>query len=732
MITKNDSTNEEPQTTRPATIEDKVCFPKPIQVRSGANAEAPAPWAPWINITPGAGSAQYAAAQAINAAGPPPPDNSYQSIKNEFAVVSVTGSGGGIIIEVAQTGELYLVQSWFSNPGLTSSQVNMFVTQGWTVGQAGQWAPVLTLDGDTIVVTAHSSTYQLERRIRLDGRRIEIQDKLTNPSSNALGLSVGHSIASPGTPKTIRTNGVDPRQPGFVASAPGQYPDNPTIFIGVDQSGVGLVAEDNAFRLESAGATANNSVSLSTAMLGIAGNKSYTMRWALYATGADYFDFINALRTTWNVNFTVDGPWDFFSVESLYTEQSRIFARAQLERKKIKLFALNPWFEYYSYWGLTRDIYTERMQKGMEFIRGVVPDAKFLACMETNLTPVPLTFFGNTIPRNWPIGRQNGGTYGQQSTADMTQVIKNSPWADSVIYDSSGRVLLDAYYVQYYVDPSALNLMVYPTLNNYWQSQATEKIGWLLDTVGFDGIYFDQFSFTGGYLKAGVKDRYTYNFWDEHTVTLNSKYEINSKFADCALVSADARRAWIEMVLSRNKIPVCNTNPSVEQLQSLPTFRFMETPNYNPLDGVAPYSPRFAKGQLGSPLALGAPFFNMSMPSGETWNRAVIAGLRFGLLSSYYWTDFPLDGPLGGGYGPMNHFFPFTPVELHEGWVLGKERLVTCVSGEFFWPHSETPQVLQFDRLGRPREPSVDVVKVDGGYRVNIRLQDWWEIAVVK
>lgn len=726
------SFSEEPISSRPDNLEDKEVGGTPQRLHSEAKVAAPAPWAPWIDITPGAGSAQYAAAQAINAAGPPAPDDSYQSLKNEFARVSVTGSGGGLVIQAGETADLYLVQSWFSYPGSTTIQFNEFVTQGWTVGQAGVWAPSVTLDGDTIIVTTTAATYTLERRIRLNGRRIEIHDTLTNTTSGNIGVEVGHSISSPGTPRTIRINGVDPRELGAPTPAPGQFSDNPTVFIGTTQSGVGLVAEDNAFRLESAGSTANNSVTFETAMLGIAVNTSYTMRWALYATGPDYFDFINALRKDWNVNFTVDGPWDFFSVESLYTEESRVAARLHLARKKIKLFALNPWFEYYSYWGLTREIYAERMQLGMEFIRSVEPDAKFLACVETNLTPVPLTFFGNTIPSNWPIGRQNGGQYGQAATPCMTEVIKKSPWADSVIYDKNGNVLLDAYYVQYYVDPSALNLMVYPTLDNYWQSQATEKISWLLDTVGFDGIYFDQFSYAGGYLKAGVKDRYTYNLWDGHTVTLNKRGQIDTQFADCALLSADARRVWIDMVLQRKKIPVCNTNPSVEQLQHLPTFRFMETPNYNPLNGVAPYSWRCAKGQLGSPLALGAPFFNMSMPSGETWNRAVIAGLRFGVLSYFYWTDFPADGPLGGGYGPMNNFFPFTPVELHEGWVLGKERLVTCVSGEFFWPNENQPTVLQFDRVGRERTPTADIVKTDGGYRINVRLDDWWEIAVIK
>ena len=46
--------------------------------------------------------------------------------------------------------------------------------------------------------------------------------------------------------------------------------------------------------------------------------------------------------------------------------------------------------------------------------------------------------------------------------------------------------------------------------------------------------------------------------------------------------------------------------------------------------------------------------------------------------------------------------FPFTPIELHGGWFVGKERILTAVSGEFGW-RGERPEVdvFVFDELGR-------------------------------
>jgi hypothetical protein len=46
--------------------------------------------------------------------------------------------------------------------------------------------------------------------------------------------------------------------------------------------------------------------------------------------------------------------------------------------------------------------------------------------------------------------------------------------------------------------------------------------------------------------------------------------------------------------------------------------------------------------------------------------------------------------------------FPFTPIELHSGWLVGRERILTCVSGEFGW-RGEKPdvEVFVYDGLGR-------------------------------
>ena len=87
--------------------------------------------------------------------------------------------------------------------------------------------------------------------------------------------------------------------------------------------------------------------------------------------------------------------------------------------------------------------------------------------------------------------------------------------------------------------------------------------------------------------------------------------------------------------------------------------------------------------------------------------------------------------PGGGEYGVLNHLFPFTPVELHEGWVVGKERIITAVSGVFTWPHPTKPACLRFDLRGLRQDGGFHVRRAPEGWQVRVSMEDWKETAVI-
>jgi len=114
--------------------------------------------------------------------------------------------------------------------------------------------------------------------------------------------------------------------------------------------------------------------------------------------------------------------------------------------------------------------------------------------------------------------------------------------------------------------------------------------------------------------------------------------------------------------------------------------------------------------------------------------KSVITYLRHGLLWYHYATDIPEGGGGSGEFGPINRMFPLTPVELHKGWVLGKERIISCVSVDTLWEQEGEPAVRVFDLSGREKDSGdcCRIKKEAGEWRISLRLEDWQEIAVVE
>jgi hypothetical protein len=77
--------------------------------------------------------------------------------------------------------------------------------------------------------------------------------------------------------------------------------------------------------------------------------------------------------------------------------------------------------------------------------------------------------------------------------------------------------------------------------------------------------------------------------------------------------------------------------------------------------------------------------------------------------------------------------FPITPVELHEGYVIGEQRIITAVSGTYRWTGDTAPQVLCFDVTGRTKEIRPQIVRAGAdSWDVTVQIEDWENIAIIK
>ena len=626
---------------------------------------------------------------------------------------------GGMQLRIG--GESFFLASQFSYPA-ELMQYNTLASDH-ADGQAC-WKPrVVMRQAEGVLVNVEAKDYALRRVVTVDGHRICVRDTLVNKSGKPLGLAVYYHLSRNGKPPEdgYRLAGVarDMISGGIAA--------NPTLFLAGERSAAGFLAEDNVLRNQLEVKRRGNVLSAYTRRLGVDAGKSVTLEWTVYPrANTDYFDFVNAVRRDWNTNFTIPGPY--------------VGDTKRIPQRKALIRAIGPWLDFHHNGTQTRDSYAAEVAPLLKEMKRLDPDALCLPKIETNLYTVTRSAIpgGEALPGS----SRKTGRYGYVLNKEQTAILENAmgEWSDSLLRWDDGNIIVDTYYQG--GDPKAernmFNLLLYLKDGNKRFRMFMDQIDFVMG-LGFNGVYVDQFSMDSPFSRL---DRGSYDLWDGHTVDLDEQGRIARKFTDCNLVGATARRKIIDYVTSKGGIIVINGQPTVRETQSLPAIRFQEMGNdgVNPLkfmDGKPPLCFWQARGHLGCPLILGIMWPSKYGPTArERWaeimTKGVITALRNGVLYYYYWSTIPESGPGAGEYGPVNHMFPFTPVELHAGWLVGKERTITCVSGAYHRPGAEKPRCLLFDIKGREKPGDFRFTRTPEGWRVEVNLNDWNEIAVVQ
>ncbi len=396
---------------------------------------------------------------------------------------------------------------------------------------------------------------------------------------------------------------------------------------------------------------------------------------------------------------------------------------------------MTPWLDYDP--GsmdhvIHRSEYKQLMLNAVRALKSSHPDILCVGCIETDWVTIDPSRImgGDKLPR------ASGGPSGPVTlTPDQTRIIDAAslPWKDSYKRTADGDLVLELY-TRGGKPQTAIS--VYPEIGNYQHSFLLGQLRFLIDEVGMDGFYIDQFS------QAWAGSTRTYDGrWDGVSVDIDLRTgRIRNKFVDCSLAGIPARLELCQYALSRGKIVIANTYATSMPEQSLPVYRFSETCwVFDPMSWEDSTKPpavsRMFQGHLGSPIGLGV----LAGPSKQDLARRIMKGvvtyLRNGLVYYHYaCPDPPMMGKGSGDFGPVNHMFPITPLELGEGWIIGKERILAATSLDTLWEKRGKPVVRVFDLRGRAlnADDRCNVRREKGKWRVLLSLRDWQEIAVVE
>lgn len=520
------------------------------------------------------------------------------------------------------------------------------------------------------------------RHVQQRDEWILVSDTFTNRTAKNLPLVHRHRVTGDSAWKKVWLAGLSPSTLTSTSSEPG----NPTAYGAGDKVGIGVIPLDDVFQVHVTSFTTENQVGLADNQLALKPGAAYTAQWAILPTARpDYYAFLNALRRLRDVNFTLKGSFAFLRADP------RIGAMKWSDRQCTDFIRFKN--AHFLSSGISWPRYKGRYPQGTAFqrmdwsatrqqisrLRKLVPEAKHLKYYHCFIDVLDESV---------------------EKYADARLLLADGTHAD-------------------YGQPE--NRIYVPTHENAFGRDVSRNVEIMLapqpDGLGCDGVYWDEFEYS----------RYQYAYrvaedgrgglpWDGVSADIDPKtLKIVRLKSSVELISQPFRLALARSILARGPL-VGNGQPHTRTMVQLHFPRFVETGSIS----------RCSLAQTFSPIALGD---HLTERSEQDAYRVMLRALDFGCL--YYWYNDMTVAPTHPHL--TSYMFPATPIELGEGYMIAKERIVTNRSGLFGWGDSSRHEVHVFDDQGReaPGFKAPTVVQ-DGATFTELRLPEDFSAAIVR
>jgi hypothetical protein len=541
---------------------------------------------------------------------------------------------------------------------------------------AGQWLQTPQATAAEPIARGQSASaewscgaWQVERTVTVHDDHVAVADRLTNTSDALQGVIVEHFAAIADQPAEVRLAG----QPTTPMPAQARSGYHPSVYLRWPDCGLALLAEDDLLRAHNVSFREPERFGIGDDHLGLEGGQSVTLEWSIYPTpGGDYWDFVNAARRDWDVNFTIPGPFVFGSG-----------VRAGHEP------------QWYAQWMRDRDV---------KIVCGGIPQyPDGMYAHGTGILHAPewvanerdwISKMREAAPESVPVCYFHAQA--------CTEPGGEEKYADSRLLDAQGNHL--GYPYRYRIPLYA------PTLGNSYGQALPAFIDVILEEIGAAGVYWDEMSHS--VLWYAEDDE-----WDGVTVAIDlTTHEVTRRIACIPLLTQPLRLSLVKKIRDAGAFLMANTQAPTRTMTQQKIVRFVETGSFTAVRGA----------HIGCPLGLGN--HHDDGTTAEAARNALGIIRESGLYYGHHYVREPEEWNF---FEPM---FPFTPVELHEGVLIGTDRIVTATSGRFGFPDGAEAEVYVVGSDGlRVEEPDVQEVVEEGNRLYEIRIPgDQFAIVVRK
>ena len=579
-------------------------------------------------------------------------------------------------LKPAPTGPLPVYEPVKEFPKAWSGLKNTASTVTLTVnGESFTVASAFTApDGKTY--KGSSPFYAHTRKVIERGEWVEVHDTFKNLTNENVPIIQSHRCA-------IGADRVKDVYLSCVRMPSGQgrksTPENPTALMTTAKSGLGLLPLSDVFRVHGDQTAEKDGIAIGDRQFVLKAGGEYTSEFAIVPVAKpDLWTFINATRRMMNVNFEMKVLSAFLSHREPTYDWSDNMLKKFIDNKSANV--------------ISKGLYCARW-------KGRVPQG--LAWQELVKDPKNRAYYTDArdrIKRLYPDGSVKFSLYYHCFIDVMDESIEK--YKDCRRLDANGEHM--AYSLDHYK-------LYVPTLENAYGQAIGKGIDVRLDDLGADAFYWDEYNQSRG--------AYTYapNMWDGCSADIDPKtYKIRRLKGAVHLLSLPFLKHHIKRIVDR--VPAFfNGSPFTRTLGDLHFQCFTETGSITNCHRMVLYTP----------VALGD---HLTERSQQDAYNVMLKALDWGCLYAWYSRIvMPTHKTL------TEHMFPATPMELHEGFIICKERIVTNRSGRFGWGDDSDFSVYVYDRAGKiTKGDEAKKVTQNGKTYAEVRIPEGYSAAVVR
>ncbi len=643
----------------------------------------------------------------------------------------------GGALEVKTNNNIYLLESKFSAAGNDS-----IIWYELGKNKDSKWTVSIEEKDNNFLIIAKGSDYIVNRNIIFKKDKISIQDTIKNLKFAESGVIIRNTFKDDRFvgDLIVSGEGVSPNDYNPTDILRKKSAENPTTLIKKSDSALGFVTEKSFDRYNFNVYLHNDDVTIENKHSIVKGKSEIKNEYTLYIydTNIGYYDFVSDLRKE-SLTSPIVGGFDFFNIiENKALLENKNILKRYLERRNISVLALTPWLDYDNFnissnSVIGRGEYRELYTNAYKVIKEVDPSVKLIGLIQSNLVSLPSDIANKILSQKKKDGEIVSGI--RPLSRKETSLLKSSnlPWADNEIITNSDGTYTAEIYFNGKQEVPLIALAVFAGDKSYQSKYLRDQIDFLLDDVSLDGVYIDQFNLS---FSADSFQRYSFSGWDGSSALINHDTgKIDRKYKDAGFISIKERAKIINYLLSRNAVVVLNTYPASVEMENYPTvMRFGEAfwPFYSSkgweMHGIPHYSAFVAKGHLTTPIALSTPHW-LGVDNENVLFKNIIFNLRHGLLT-YFNGSYNQNS--NEKYSNMNDIFPIDVVEIGEGYVLGKDKVITAVSKKFIINKKQMPKLFIYNQ-DKIVNKKIDSRRLpDNQWEVHVKIDNWNEIAIVK